>query len=107
MGNYFSEIRNTYQPESTIYKYSTTDKDFKLYGEITGNGVTQIRFFQASFIDDIFVSVTNEKGNCIVYELNENAVGRFQKFHEFDVSCTAMEMFEQKDKGKLYDSLVF
>ena len=54
-------------------------------------------------MDDIFVSVTNEKGNCSVYEMDENSIGRFQKFHEFDNSCTAMEMFEQKDKGEYFE----
>ena len=99
VGNYFSEIRNTHRTRSDVYKYSRVDNDFKLYGEIESHGVTQIRFFQSSFLSNLFVSVANEKGNCSVFELDEKSVGRFRKYHEFESSCTSMEMFEQSQQG--------
>lgn len=100
VGNHYSVIRGTYRTLSDVYKYSEQAQDFKLYGQVDSNGVTQIRFFQPSYVDNILVSVTNQRGRCNVFEMDdEQAVGNFQKYQNFEALCAAMELFEHEQKG--------
>lgn len=91
VGNFYHEIRNTYNTQSFIYQWS--NGQFKLYGIIDTIGVVQVKFFKIH--SDLFVGVANKHGACMLFIHDENASGRFREHQSFGVTCQSMSVFKQ------------